>query len=1312
VLSFDGDGVWLTTYDQGVFFIQNSQRTSFKYTRYSSDQSLGFKLPADQVNFLYRDKDRHVWIGTPEGLCYLEKDKTGIYKRKELRSDLLQGLNITCIAEDSENIRMGTGQGYLIIYEKSSQKMIRKKITDYSINAVAISRKTSSVYLTTSGSELITVAINNLHVSASVMHNGGPLFSIYEDRSGFLWIEPEANGVIKFNPKNQTFKYFALEDRGNPTNTAENFAVIEDNLGRVWLHTKAGGFGYYNAAKDSAENLFSNAVLCEYLDPDGVLWLCNDEGGLTKIIFQYNNFDIKQVVTNNFNKYDNNIGAICNDYKNRLWLGTKAGRLFVQQDGKNANIQLINTPKNGFGPISAILQDGKGTIWLGTAGNGLFAAVPTDRSETKYRLTQYKTDKNDVHSLSSNDIYTLLEDRQGRIWVGTFQGGLNRIVQKNNRLEFYNTKNAFRNYPQNAFNNIRQIGQDAENNLWLGTTDGLLIFNPEADNDQTYHFVTYQKIPDQKESLGNNDVQYIYRDPKNVMWVATSGGGLNKAIGSPLSSLKFKIFTTKNGLPSDYILSIVADRSGNLWLGTENGLSTLNQADNRFTNYDQYDGLPKVNFSESSCAKSADGKLLFGLANGYLTFDPAKIADHLITAPMVLTHLQINAKEVVPGDSSHFLKTNMSNAGQIILAHDESTLSIIYTVLDFRSTNKTQYAYRLTGFDKDWTYNSVSRRSIYTNLPPGNYTFEVKSTSNDLYANVPYKAISIIIKPAWWRTNWAYLLYFTLLIVLFEVVRRYAFTVIRLRNRIIVEQRLSDLKMNFFTNISHELRTPLTLILNPIVQIDKQEPLSAQGKEYIHIVQRNANRMMRFINQLLDLRKMQSGKAMLNISQVEMVSFVKMIGSYFTETAREKNIELLITPATDEFYAWIDMEKVDIVIYNLLANAFKFTSDGKTIKVELKQYEHNVIIEVIDQGVGVPNDDLAHIFELYYESNKGDGGFMKGTGIGLALSKELVTLHHGEISARNNAGGIGLSVTVKLPLGKDHLKHDAVRFVNNAESASKTYPELSQIAEPAEKLIKSKRSYPMILLVEDNHELSRFLTTQLSKIYRVECAGNGEEGLEKAMQFLPDLVLSDVMMPKMDGIMMLDRLKNDPATSHIPVILLTARFSVEDQVEGLKYGADDYITKPFDNDILLASIDNLIRQRRKIFDALTDKKMMELNPSDVTITDKDEAFLKDVIAFVESRMIDPKFNIDEVAVSFGMGRTTFFRKFKSLTNMAPVEFVRDMRLKRGKQLLDAGEDNISIAAYTSGFHNAKYFSTCFKEKYHISPSTYLKKEKS
>jgi len=502
------------------------------------------------------------------------------------------------------------------------------------------------------------------------------------------------------------------------------------------------------------------------------------------------------------------------------------------------------------------------------------------------------------------------------------------------------------------------------------------------------------------------------------------------------------------------------------------------------------------------------------------------------------------------------------------------------------------------------------------------------------------------------------------------------------------------------------------LILNPIEEIYKRESLSARGYEHINTVRKNAKRMVRFINQLLDLRKLQSGKAVLKVSQVDIVSFVRKISEYFTDAAREKDINLEIIGRENELYAWIDAEKMDIVIYNLLSNAFKFTPKEKSIKVIINKVAgtDRLLIDIADQGQGVAEDKLADIFELYYEGEHSEGKNLKGTGIGLALSKELVQLHHGKISAKNNVDK-GLTVTVELKTGNEHLTHDEVIFVDLPELPHELEETLEELSIHATQHVgyQHNSSTPLVLLVEDNRELRVFLQTQLSGAYRVEVAEDGEEGLKKAFKLLPDLVLSDVMMPKMDGIQMLDKLKNDTRTSHIPIVLLTAKCSVESQIEGLKYGADFYITKPFQNDFLLTCIQNLITQRKKIFETLlARKKSIELNPGEITITPQDEVFLQKIIKIVEEHMSDLEFNIDAVAESINMGRSTFYKKFKSLTSLAPVEFVREMRLKRAKQYLDAGEHNIAEIAYSVGFNNAKYFSTCFREQFQLSPTEYLK----
>jgi signal transduction histidine kinase/DNA-binding response OmpR family regulator len=657
------------------------------------------------------------------------------------------------------------------------------------------------------------------------------------------------------------------------------------------------------------------------------------------------------------------------------------------------------------------------------------------------------------------------------------------------------------------------------------------------------------------------------------------------------------------------------------------------------------------------------------------------------------------------------LNSNINNASGIRLNYRQNIFSIDYTVLDYRGSDKQTYLYRLKGFDNVWQNNQSQRRATFTNLPPGDYLFEVKCVNKDLYRNVPVKQLAITILPPPWRTWWAYLIYGLIAVAIFEIIRRTALAMLRLRQRIAVEHQLTELKVKFFTNISHELRTPLTLILNPLEEIAKTEQLSDRGNQYLQVVRRNASRMTRFINQLLDLRKVQSGKAKLNCSLIDVVAFVKDIGAYFNELAREKNILLNVVSDPAIIYAWLDADKIETVLYNLISNAYKFTPEGKAITVSIttKASDGALLIEVTDQGKGVRPNELQDIFELYYEGAPGKGEQLKGTGIGLALSRELVELHQGGITARNNEAG-GLTVSITLPASRPFAGDVAADLLQD-NSALADAPEDTVIPGPVVSALSGahRAHTPLVLLVEDNPDMRTFLKTQLSAMYRVEVAENGEDGLCKAQRILPDMVISDIMMPGLNGVQMLDKLKNDLATSHIPVVLLSAKSAIESQIEGIKYGADYYITKPFNNEFLLAAIANILNRRKQIAEGLINgKKLIELNPGEITITSKDETFLKRVLEIVEEKMADADFNIDTVAGMVNMGRTAFYSKFKSLTQIAPVEFVRDMRLKRAKQYFDAGLENIAEVGYTVGFNNSKYFSTCFKAKYQLSPSDYLK----
>ncbi|HEX6427331.1 MAG TPA: two-component regulator propeller domain-containing protein, partial [Niastella sp.] len=1272
------------------------------------------------------DKKGNIWVGTKKGLVYLVKDEKGVYKNSPLVADFPKGVAYTSMATNATESEywFGTGDGRLLIIQPDGS-LLQQKISESAIHALQINKAQTHLFTTTAGGELLDLDLAQ-HITPTIkrlMHEpGNALFSIYEDHTGNLWLEPEKEGVIRFDLTTGKMKTYRQKNNSKNNNYVRNhFTVFEDNQNRVWVNLKDGGFGYYDPVTNNVEYFYnepdapnrqlSNIVYSWYYDPAGLLWLRTDERGVEKITFQRNPFDQRLLVNTATFQSDNEVRGLFEDRKKRLWVGSKAGKLYIFENGQRVNLQFENLPASGFGLVYTLMQDRTGAIWLGTKAHGVYKAVPINQEETKYRLYHYMTDPHNANSIGSNEIYSLVEDKAGRIWIGSFADGLTLAIPERDRVTFVHDRNALSDYPAKAFRKIRHMSLDKQDNLWLGTTDGLMVVNTHEPNKFTY--AMYQKIPGDPNSLGNNDIQYVYRDARNTMWVATSGGGLNQAIGdNPLKNLRFQVYTTQHGLPNDYLLSCAEDQDHHLWIATQTGLSRFDIQQKVFRNYNSYDGVPKYAFAEASGLGRLDGQIAFGTLKGFITFDPRTIVDHLIPAQLAFTNLQINNTNIVTGGKDKLLPFSVNHTTELTLKHNQNIISIDYVVLDYRSTDKQSYAYRLQGFDTGWHYNRSERRATYTNLPPGDYVFEVKCTNPELYSNEPVKSMHITILPPWWKTWWAYVIYVLIAAILFEIVRRAALTVLRLRHRIAVEKKLAELKLNFFTNVSHELRTPLTLILNPIEEIGRQEKLTTQGRQYIEVVKKNANRMARFVNQLLDLRKLQSGKASLHPAKVEVVSFVKSIGEYFLELAKEKHIDFQVVSDSREIEAWLDLDKIETVIYNLVANAFKFTPEGKAIRIHVAQLpEHNKIqIEVSDQGTGVPPHLLDKIIELFYEEPVTNSKTVKGTGIGLALSKEMIVLHGGNITARNNDEG-GLTVTVTLLVGKDREAKATTEFLAHAEAVDMLAGYQQEPAAPATTTGNTDTNLPLLLVVEDNADLQAFLKSQLTQLYRVEVAENGEEGLAKALELQPDLILSDIMMPRMDGIQLLDKLKNNLVTSHIPVILLTAKSAVESQIEALDYGADYYITKPFRHDFLVAAIRNLINQRKKVLASLLEgKKTVELEPGEVTITSRDETFLQQIVAIVEEKMADVDFNIDTVAETIAMGRTTFYRKFKGLTGLAPVEFVREMRLKRAKQYLDSGYGNISEIAYSVGFNNAKYFSTCFKGRFGVTPSEYVKQK--
>lgn len=1326
ILSKTGQ-IWITTINNGLYWFPQPNAKTLTPVLFAESAGRTHGLPSNTINFFYEDSEGSFWVGTTKGLTVLKKDRNDKFESVSLKQNHIQNVNFKSISEDVQYIWLGTATGELIRIRKSDHVFTYTHVSNSALKAIICSRNNRSIYAITGTAQVIIADTTATQACAYEMPSAGSFYSVHEDKQGLLWLCPEREGAVKFDPVTKIFKSFSQHPDTYSDPHLRYFKVFEDKYDLLWISMRNGGFGYYDKQKDeieyfydkpgSADYRFSNVIVCSYYDPSGILWINAEDKGLNKIVFLSNNFTKKFLVKNSLLRSDNEIRGMAYDAQGRLWLANKSCQVYVSQKDQLHLVTFVNAPKEGIGAIYSIVQDTSGAMWLGTKNNGLFKATAVNNGATVFKLEHFTTNSADKYSISGNSVYTLMKDQQGRIWAGTYDNGINLIKNQDGSTLFLNSRNLFADWPVDDYRKVRHMQQDAQGRIWVATTDGLVILVINKGN-LGHKLATYSKEPGNRSSLSKNDIQFIYRDSKNEMWLATSGGGLNRAMGQdPLNKLTFQAFTTENGLNSDYILSCIEDNDHNLWIATENGLSRFSPATAQIQNYDSFDGLPKSGFAEAASLKLPSGTLVFGGLNGYVSFNPTGITSHKIPANIAFTNLQINNTDISANDNSHVLKVNINQTPELNLKWNQNIVSIDYSVLDYRLSKKQTYAFRLLGFDTLWRNNKTQRRATYTNLHPGTYKFEVVASNANLYNNKPYKSIIINIARPPWLTWWAYLIYVIVASAILEAIRRTLITVVQLKHRVALEKHIAEMKTSFFTNVSHELRTPLTLILNPIEQLREDHTLSVQHKGYIEMVSRNARRMERFINQLLDLRKAESGTALLRVSQTDIISLLKEIAGYFMEVAADKNIKIDFDFSPQELTVWLDIEKFDVVIYNLLANAIKFTPRDKVIRISVgfNTEENSYVIQIADQGPGVTEQHLKDIFKLYYTAENNIETNLSGTGIGLALAKELIELHSGNINAYNNDDG-GLTVTLYLPVGKDYLTGRKFIFADEIPTLPKSFETSMQellSQSNVQHYTPAPEGLPLLLIVEDNKDMRDFLKDQLSEIFRVEVAENGRQGIDQAIKLLPDIILSDIMMPEVNGIQLLEKLKNDKITSHIPIILLTARFAVEHQIEGLKYGADYYISKPFDKALLITAIKNVLVQRKRIFETIAaNKKTIVLEPADIQITSADESFLKKVIDVVNAQIENADFNIDDLAESLNIGRSTFNKKIKSLTGLTPVELVRDLRLKRGRQYLDKGEHHIAEIAYLTGFGSSKYFSTCFKEQYGISPSEYLRQKEN
>ena len=871
-------------------------------------------------------------------------------------------------------------------------------------------------------------------------------------------------------------------------------------------------------------------------------------------------------------------------------------------------------------------------------------------------------------------------------------------------MKFVHYGNILNNYPIHVCEKVRCLYEVADGVILIGTTGGLLSCSTDFSRPEEIRF--FHNVCDERySSLSNNDILDITQTKGGKLLVTTLSGGINILDdGSSLSErLNFKHYNATNDRLPDLSLSSIEDQEGNIWIVSENKISKFDAGLNLLEEYKD-----QIQMAETRPVLLSSGKLLLGSLYGALCIIPDELHKSDFVPPIVFSHLDIyqnntsRRQDIYSNDEAQYLQP------------DERNFTITFAALDYVNSPAIKYVYRIKGLNDQWIELGNNRSASLVNVPAGDYLFQVKSTNADGVWVDNVASLSVHIDPVFGETVWAVLLYITMAVVIMLVVICIVLRITNLQRRIDFEQQISNLKLRFFTDISHELRTPLTLIASPIDEVISNEKLSDAGMENMQVAKRNTDRMLRLINQILDFRKIQNDKMKVLVEQVDIIPLILKIYGNFVPMAHTHRIDFRLFCPLDSFVMYTDVDKLEKILFNLLSNAFKYTPDEKSISLSVTCEKQILCLQVKDEGRGINAQKLNRLFTRFDTLDEIDPNM--STGIGLSLVKELLNLLHGTVRVDSKLGE-GSSFFIRLPGNRDVFDADAnIEFIL-ADSKNSG----QEVAIPDKLTEEEEDKETRILIIEDNEELRHFICGVLAREYVVLEAGNGCQGLEMTLRELPDIVISDIMMPEMDGIEYLKRVKGNNDICHIPIILLSAKSSLNDQIQGLEYGADEYITKPFSSAYLKARVDSLLKQRQILYDYYISKMregekdtslMEQLTPSTPQVTHFDNDFIRNILQSVEENIQNSEFKIDDLAEAMSMSRTVFYRKVKSLMGVSPVDFVKTMRIKRAVQLLEQDEFTVSEVGYMSGFTTPQYFSRVFKEAMGCTPKEYRLKHKT
>jgi signal transduction histidine kinase/ligand-binding sensor domain-containing protein/CheY-like chemotaxis protein/AraC-like DNA-binding protein len=1145
-------------------------------------------------------------------------------------------------------------------------------------------------------------------------------YKIFIDKQDDIWafVPSYSKGVFFISPKNKVIKHI-LKATGT-INTDVISDVIQDQKNRIWIATDHGGINLLNKQdfttqyllnrEDDDKTVGQNSITCVYVDDIGIIWCGSYKRGIS-----YYHQNIIKFASYTHHLSDKNslpfsdVNSFAEDKQGNIWIGTNGGGLIYWDRKIGSFKQYLHNAadKNSLtnNVVVKLFIDHEQKLWIGTYYGGL------DCFDGKV-FKHYRHNDANANSISEDRVCAITEDSDHNLLVGTLSAGLNVLDKNRNVVATYRFDGDM-NKSSIHSNYISSVIEDRRKNLWIVTAYGLDLLVKK--DHQFLHYLHDEKDPN---SLINNNTNNILEDKDGLIWISTREG---------ISIFDYKTgkFTNINkldGLPDNTVIDMQEFSRNNIWVSTPNGLSSIfidrsaGKLKFRFVNYNETEGLQGREFTENSSYKTREGELLFGGGNGFNIFRPSNILNSTNPPNLVFTDLQIFNQSVKVGDKvngSVILTQSIVDLKDLKLKYNDNVFAIEFAALNYFNPDKINYQYRMDGFDKRWiNADNKVRKATYTNLDPGDYVFRVRAGSNESWKGKEL-TLNINISPPFWKTTWAYILYTLLAVGSLLYLRRRGIQKIRTQFSIEKEreeaQRMHELdlmKIKFFTNVSHEFRTPLSLIMAPVDKILKQiaEP---EVQRQLMLVNRNAKRLLNLVNQLLDFRKMEYQELKLHKMNGDIIGFIKDLSFAFTDVADQKSIRFIFDSEIDTYYTSFDHDKIERIMFNLLSNAYKFTHEGGQVSVLINLIdkkdtaEQLLEIRVIDTGIGIVADKLGRIFDPFFQNDLPGSMLNQGSGIGLSITKEFVKLHEGQIYVESGFNQ-GSCFTVLLPLVQldiSVLTDTMMPFDHDTELA----PLYSLPKNDSNKESRDGKR-PTVLLVEDNDDFRFYIKDNLKSAFNVIEAENGKKGWQKALAQHPNLIVSDISMPEMNGIDLCLKIKNDKRTSHIPVILLTALTGEDQQLKGLETGATDYLTKPFNFEILQSKIRNILSQQESMRKTYT--KQVEVSPTEMHIDSPDEQFMKKVLILIDSNISNPNFSVEELSNEVFVSRYTLYKKILAVTGKTPNELVRSMRLKRAAQLLETGHLTISQICHKVGFKSQKYFVKMFKAEYNTIPSKY------